>query len=307
MRHLFILFLFLVANGSWVFGQQSERNKYPFDIKSLELLSGGKDSIIAVYTNNGFKYINSFTGDTVIKQSFEIAYPFYRGFALVKKDGKYGVLDKYGKFKVKAEFPNCEVHKSSCPEQIAISFNDTSYFSFWEGESSKQFPYREYDPARTSISRYKVGDKFGLKTQTQIIEKPIYDSVIYIGYSVIIVKKKTAIGVLDWKGKGLTDFEYESFLAFEDDCSDGQNLIYCLKKHQSWIYYQDKKKLFESRYRASNRSMLVKIDGMYNCLDETGNLIYPNNYPWISENTSIGVRGDGRVVLLKNKQEYIYY
>jgi hypothetical protein len=85
---------------------------------------------------------------------------------------------------------------------------------------------------------------------------------------------------------------------------------FAVKKRDTWHYYDGNIKLFESKFQPalSGGLFLVCINGLYNYLDDKGNLVLSKNYKWISNNGKIAItEKDNVVFLLKGKKELTYY
>ena len=303
MKILLISLLFPLCS----FGQTTiNETKYPFNFKVLERLSYNllsNDTIIPVYEGGKFYYINSYTRRPFINQSFEEAYPFHRGYGLVKKDNKYGIIDIKGNYIVQPIY-----NLSYFPDYPdVIYFEGGEGFSYDDGKLGTGY-YGEQDPVVPYIYSYKQGNKYGLVLKAGKKSDPIYDSVLFINIQSIVVKKDGKIGIIDNEEKNIVPFTYDDYAGINKYWIPN---MFALKKGTSWLYFSNYTKLFESPFKPAllNGNLFIfENNGLYNYFDDKGNIALSKYYKWISASLRVAITQSDEVVILNNKnEEFIYY
>ncbi|MEO6980166.1 MAG: WG repeat-containing protein [Mucilaginibacter sp.] len=291
----------------YCFGQATvDRIKYPFNFQVLEELSYNisiNDTIIPIYADGKFHYVNSYTKQPLLDQSFDEAYPFHKGYGLVKKDNKYGIIDKKGNYVLKPAYKS--IFLPDYPD--VVKFNTGEYFEFNDGKLGTGY-YGEQDPVVPYIYRFKKGAKYGLVLKEGKKSDPIYDSILFINIYSIVVKKHGKIGIIDNNQKTILPFIYDEYA--------GNNKywipsMFALKKGTSWLYFSNYAKLFESPFKPAllnNNLFIFENNGLYNYFDDKGDVMLPKYYKWISASLRVAIGQSDEVVILNNKnEEFIYY
>lgn len=287
------------------FGQLTNNTLYPFDEKLLNEFSyelSRNDSIIPVYKNGSYQYINSYTLTPHITTLFDLAYPFHDGYGLVKRDGKYGIIDKIGRYIIEPKFTTVQL--LDYPD--AILFNTREWFSFNEGKLFTGY-YGEIHPVIPEAWYYKNKGKYGLTLRNGSKYKAIYDSVLAIGINYIVVKKRGKIGVINDAQEILIPFS-------NNECviGSGYTPFFALKRNSLWHYYQNPRTLlFKTQFKPAslNHGVLIfETSGLFNYFDNNGNIMLPKNYKWISKSGHIAINERDELVLFnKEKKEFIYF
>jgi len=240
-------------------GQLSNiKRQYPFEVATLEHLAnnlGQNDTIAPVFSDGGFVYMNTYTMKPAIQQKFEVAYPFYENFGLVKVEGKYGVINRKGTFIVKPSFPGFELRYD---DDFGIMFDQGHYFWFSNGEMLPKKPIPGCgEPLIPQFTYFRKGTKFGLSYRGDTIKKAVFDSVIAIGYKVAVVEKAGKIGAIDYEGKTVLGFHYRKYAGVPGDALGA----FALEENGIWYYYRDSTLLFKSKLESAFTGglLLVKI------------------------------------------------
>ncbi|MEO6497463.1 MAG: WG repeat-containing protein [Mucilaginibacter sp.] len=246
--------------------------------------------------------------------TFEEAYPFGEKYAIVKEAGKYGVLDKNGNYFLKPAY-----NKFDYNSEGLVFDNQNQYFSLQNGIFN--FLYFYY-PIGPQFSVYNKGEKLGLIFQNGKRTKAIYDSIITSGLSDIVLKKNKKIGIIDNKGTVIAPFQYTDYVGDRDltpyqsedysgDRYFHENNMFAVKYKSTWHYYLEGKKLFESNitpYILHYNVIVFQTNDLYNYMDNTGKVVLPENYKWISPSGYVAINKNDEVVLFNNKkEEFIYF
>ena len=302
------MFLILISVTGNCYSQNNAlKASYPFDLETLKKLSDNRlqnDSVAPVYLAGGFTYINTKSKLPVIEETFEEAYPFVRDFGLVKVDGKYGIINRHGDFVVKPTFPQFQLVWNV---NYGVWLDVDRYFSFIQGKLINEPEILCAEPASPQLYCYKQGKKFGLIFKKDTIKKPIFDSVYAITNRIAIVSLSGKIGIIDHTGKFLNKLNYDSYAG---PTGYNSTLKFALKQKDTWHYFNENKKLFESKFQPtlSDGVFLVRVDKRYNYLDDEGNLALSKNYKWISDYGDIAINeNDNIVFLFKGKKVLTYY
>ena len=89
-----------------------------FSSKSDDYSSAFDDGLISFSLDGiNYGYLND-SGEVKIEPIFKEANPFYNGYAIVKSNGKYGVIDKNGKFVIEPTYE--ELKNGSYVDNIFI-------------------------------------------------------------------------------------------------------------------------------------------------------------------------------------------
>jgi len=241
MRIKFTLF-FLVIYG-YSNAQIQNLKELAFDLTTLvKQQTYSLDSIIPKFKNDKFFYFNS-NNHKIFESGFQEAYPFIGKSALVKKNGKYGIIDTKGKYIIQPIYENYVLPPYEHEANLII-FEKDFIFDLNLGLKSKNGYTICKEPAVPSFKPFaEKANKYGLKNYSdEIIIKAKYDSIIDIHFDFFIVKLNNKIGIIDNKDKVLIPFEYED-LTFSRGMYYSTPETIGLKKEESWSYFNigDKK------------------------------------------------------------------
>ena len=191
------------------------------------------------YMNASQKVIIKPTLDLKLNSSDKIP-AFTNGFAVIKLNGKQGLIDKTGKQVIPCE-----------------------YNSLWLESSSKNLvKASKYENSRTN---YGV-----LTTQNKLIIPIDYSSIIVDG-NMVAVRKESKWGLIDATGKELISPTYSSFQLYADDgvarVDDGGKYGFMDLKG-NWIF--DKPKSVYTLYASAEKMVMCKVNSKYGFLDAKG-------------------------------------
>lgn len=313
---------------------------YPFQMKTLEMLSYRKDSIMPKYDGNRFYYINTKTNKRIGTKTFELAYP-HNGFsyAVVKDSGRFGIVDRNGEFKID---PKCDTIQLS--DEISEGYQIQCFI----GQPRKKKKFKLFNlhtgvlsdpfsgcvmPARPPYDIFKgTNGKYGIKEEYvsnnrlhgKVIFRSVFDTVYKIEYTgLTVAQKKGKIGVLYAHSKQIAlKFRYKNFIlgnqySFQTDSGWVGQQYLGLDAVGVWEYYNLKKVpelMFTSTYQCiklggmkiKNGIGIVERNGKYNVLLANGKLLN-EDYDYLSYDGGIAT-SDKKVYLFDEEGErYLYY
>ena len=103
---IIVVFFCIVLKVNAQYRLPPMHEKTPFDISVLEgfsRLMEQEDTLKPRYVNGDFIYSNN-QKIQLIKEHYQEAYPFIRGFAVIKTNDHYGIINKHGEVVVKPAF-----------------------------------------------------------------------------------------------------------------------------------------------------------------------------------------------------------
>ena len=297
-----------------------EFNKLPFDIETLQSLSYKKDSIMPKFITDKFYYVNTKTNEKIFDKGFEIAYPFVgRKSAIIKLNGKFGIVDRKGNLLVEPSYNSFQLWHTTFRENfVAFGGNANNVFDLLNGEyvipgNGCENP----NPERANVSSFKgKNGKYGIIENQKAIINPIYDSIYLIKFSLIIVKKKKRIGIIDENNVKLLPFNYEDIIISKPHNYTIPNLI-GLKNENIWEYYQLENKpklLAKSEFKCRNIGEIIIKNGIgiyknnqkFNVLFYDGSSML-KEYDWISNDGTIAINEKNIYILGDDGIPFLYY
>lgn len=322
------------------FGQVlSNETTYPFQMKTLEMLSYRKDSIMPKYDGNRFFYINTKTNKRIGTKTFELAYPHNEfPYAIVKHSGQFGIVDRNGEFKID---PKCDTiqlsgkmstgYQMECFIGYPRKKKKIKLFNLHTGELSDPFIDCGF-PVRPSYYIFKgVNGKYGIKeeyrannrSREKVIFKSVFDTVYKIeNNGLAITQKRGKIGVVYAKTKQVAlKFQYRNFILgnrylLQTDSGWVEQQYLGVDSFGVWKYYNLKKApelMLTSTYQCiklggmkiKNGIGIVERNGKYNVLLANGNLLN-EDYDYLSSDGGIAT-SDKKVYLFdKEGKRYLY-
>lgn len=287
---------------------------YPFKYRELEEFSrtmNVNDSLKPTYIDGSFVYIYLNKPKQINKSHYEEAYPYQKNHAVVKQNGKYGIIDRQGKFVITPIYTDFYIPD----DQYGVVFQDGSSFSFSSGKQEANI-FSEVDRWYPQTYAYKVGEKFGIRVKGNVNNvrikgeiniKPIYDSVLYTSYKYIIVKYNGKYGIIDTAGNTILPFQYTDFA----NSSYDYLYYFALKKDSYWYYYFNLNQLFKSKYEPielRKDKHLFKIQKLYNFFNDSGKVMLSQNYKYISGRGCLAVDKKNKIVFLDHQgKPFVYY
>ncbi|MHA7058825.1 WG repeat-containing protein [Aquimarina sp. M1] len=262
------------------------------------------DNEVKTTFENGLMYYRNTQDNTkLFSKGFDVAYPFFYKNAIIKQDGKYGIIDKTGAFLIEPLYDDFELAPYENESYIVI-FNDDVIVNLYNGNTNASYIYcAEVIP--TLYAFQGKNKKFGVKKERKTIVRPKYDTILAIGYEFIVASKNKYLGIIDVKGKCLVNFEYEE--AQYSEYAEGFSTypIVGLRKNKTWTYFEKGKEILKSEYKCENFSVLLEnavgvftTNGKKNVLFKNENIM-KKEYDFISNNGLVG-RIDNNIFLLKS-------
>jgi len=204
-----------------------------------------------------------------IYYTYQSAYPFIKGYALVQYHGKYGVIDNSRRFIIEPFFSNIKFIDN------CIKFDDKTAFSFDTGrinncdEINCPFPVIEVSIKKNENGKYQLIDrkeKNLLKTPLDSIDNFCYGEIgISAHYSrFYIIKKDNKWGVLD------SGDNYKQIIGFKylDAKFIGSNYLALKSNLNYWYYYANR----EGKLKFILRSKI--LCEKYYCYDKNAIGVY---------------------------------
>ncbi len=303
-----IILIFISFNFCLAQNFKLENTEYPINILAADYLGNEfitrGDSLMPIGKSRVFKYVNIHTHKQAVDEQFEEAYPFSQGYGLVKAKGKYGIIDRNGKYILNPKYYFFRFLYSA-DLNVGITWDDGSFFDFSTGTLENEQGGYFIDPVlHNYISYYEDKGKYGLMYDNGTKSKPIYDSVLVSGEYIAIVKIGKKIGVVNSKGVVVAPFIYTDRVL-------ESNRIYALKRNKEWHYFKFGKELFKSTYKPiylKDNLYLIKATKGFNYLNNKGKLVLSNGYKWLSGSGRLGVNTNDEMVIFDNNwREYKYY
>jgi hypothetical protein len=180
--------------------------------------------IIPYRKKNKWGYANN-KGEVVIEPQYKVAYPFTANITGVKKDDKYGFIDKTGKPVTKFEFTRVTEFYFT---QATVWIKDTAYCIDKNGKNTPCLAFCDSDNSPLKhFETYTKNGKQGLinyaymgsppsNSLPEIIDFPLRDSLPAVWDEVktndlyAAVKKANKWGIVNMNGELITELIYDS-------------------------------------------------------------------------------------------------
>lgn len=302
---------------------QDLRSTLPFDLTILERQAVYADDIMPKGKAGKFIYIDTKTSKQAFKGTYDSAYPFVKNAAVVAVGGKYGIIDRNGKWLVKPSV--CAFVLPSYEDYIAIF---RSAVNNDEGEFTYNLLSKKPDPgyigcAEPSASPYySFTDSEGLHGvkilgADKIIIKPQYDSIYGIHQSGAVLVRTKEIGIVNLNNEIIVPLEYDNITRRGGNYPMVTKII-GLRKNNTWEYFDltnlSKAAILKSTHKCyileglvfKNALGIYKEDSKFNILFKDGSTL-PTAYDWISDNGLIAVKNGNVYILNNDKSAYLYY
>lgn len=164
------------------------------------------DGLLAYLSQVDLKwgYVDIKTKKVAIKPQFEASGKFYEGIAPVKLNGKWGVIDKEGKFVINPQYENFLVNDLTYRFQVFTNgIASVEKNGKWGAidKSGKVVVDFKYDCGRIFINEMACVEKNGkygyIDTKGKEIIKPQYDDANYFNKNVALVSKNGIYYLID--------------------------------------------------------------------------------------------------------------
>lgn len=329
-------------------GQDGKEKEFLYSPKGVKISPKGFDEVIIESTGPYIRvkdkgmvsFFSIEKGGDAFSGLFEEAKDFSEGYAQVKKDGKWGIINLKGEFVVPAAFKNVQGEKFGAR---TVFITENVNFGLYE-ENGKEILKTEYESLRycyPNLIKAKKNGKYGvlksdgtklvdfiyenissgnefnsnpewpaiitqngklglLDAKLNTIYKPEAESVFYAGDGYFAVKEKKRWGLLNEMVTNEVEAEYDTIGLF------GNNLI-PVKKGKKWGYLDKHLALkisfaFEEAHPFSDYSAIVKKNGKYGVIDIRGEYLIPSEYDefQLSGKRRFLIQGDKRYLLKEN-------
>lgn len=309
-----IFFFIILLSVNYCFAQNNKAvSPYPLEISTAEYFArsfaNAKDSVAPIGQIGSFQYLNIHTNTPIINYTFEEAYPFYRGYALIKVANKYGVIKRNGEYVVQPKFERFSLI-TGLGTNTTIAFDNMIFFDFDEGKLVKEVGGHMYEPVRGDIGYYEQSGKYGLIFKDGSRSKPIYDSVLIRIQHMMILRKAGKIGAVNCIEKTIAPFVFTDAVIQKWN-GYTWNLSYALRHGDSWHYFDTGRELFESKYKPVSmyyKLSIVKTAEGFNYLDDSGKFLLPKSYKWVSALGYLAINDKDEIVLFdEQRHAYNYY
>ncbi|MBC5836245.1 hypothetical protein G6N05_15255 [Flavobacterium sp. F372] len=238
-----------------------------------------------------------------INYIFEEAYPFIKNFALVKFNGKYGIIDKKGVFLVEPIYETIKFHDGD------VKFDEKLCFSFRYGKIVNSCDFICGYPKTYIGIQFVENNKYQIIDKINKIKSQVYDSIASNG-KYYLVKKNEKWGVIKYDSifKQVINLKYKNakFINYGIALLNSDNL---------WEYYKVdiKPKLILTTKILCEPYVCVddKLVGVFKTKNGKYNLLY-NDKSIFEEFDSIDYTGiyamrDNKVYIIKNKLKQLLY
>ncbi|WP_190809648.1 hypothetical protein [Flagellimonas sp. S3867] len=255
-------------------------------------------------------YWNIETNQRLFSKGFKIAYPFFDKAALVQEDGKYGVIDRNGRFIIDARYETFELAPFPHEAHIVI-FNDLT-INLKTGQKTTRY-LRDEEPAPPKIRtpQDQKGEKW-LRKSDHIKAFMQFEKIVAIGIDFVIVSNKGKIGITDIAGNALSEQDYEA-VRFTEKYPHGIHSIIGLKNEKIWHYFRNGEKLLESSFACvrfdvelPNAIGVFQKKKHYKVLFTDGS-VSEKRYDAISQNAFVAQRKNKIYLLKSDGQEQLFY
>jgi len=188
----------------WGFVNSKGEIKINPQFQNVKNFSGG---MCAVENSEGkWGFINN-EGNLEINYQFDLAGDFKNGYAIVKSDKKYGVIDEKGKFVINPQFESM----SNDGNKFLIEQDGKFGWCNEKGiiEINPQFK-RAYPFLGNKFAAVQLGDEFGYIDETGKIKiNPQFSEALPFNNSIALVVSGKKIGFIDQDGKYVINPQFE--------------------------------------------------------------------------------------------------
>lgn len=197
--------LALVRNSDHKYGFIDEKGQYK--IQPAYKDAGGFSEGLAnvVKENQRIEYIDrSGRTEITLDGSIETAYPFKEGVAMIRKDEKYGYIDKKGKIIIPAQYEEAG-HFSEGKAYVVLSGSDKDQQYGYINKEGKLVINPQFERAgdfKEGMAMIKTGKKYGFISESgKISITPQFDEVGRFRNGLAPAKQGDLWGFIDKEGK----------------------------------------------------------------------------------------------------------
>ncbi|WP_281309589.1 WG repeat-containing protein [Flavobacterium flavigenum] len=317
-------------NKKWAFYNNQGKQKTDFIYDEIVLTSFEKDNIagntfwknglILVKKNNQIAYLNKNLKEIISFGKYNTGERFNQNrIAIVSKNGNYGIIDEFGKERVKLEYDTIENPEESYHESEIFAAKKDNHLVLLDEYAKKVYDNIKnfsFDYCRLNKKIEKIyhiqnlNGKYGaIDTKGKLIIPIIYDQLedFASNYNAI-VKYKGKFGLIDSNNKITYPIENELIYA------DTKELDYYIvqKNNKFGIIDKNLKPIFDFTfqeispcfYDTKNR-FIAKQNDKYGVIDRAGRIIIPFTYSEMSNWVEYGPGENYHFVTKDNKQGLI--
>lgn len=213
---------------------------------------------------------------------YDRAYPIKDGFAKVKKDGKYGVVDATGEIVIPCVADEMSEIGNGLVS-ITIENKGHSLVDMEQNIIVPAFRYAKIGGFSEEMGIFKSDGYYGfLNTRGKEAIKAKYDEAKDFRNGYARVEKEDKYGYVDKKGKEVIPVQYDYAIG---NYSDG---LFCVKKNDLYGYIDKSNKIiipfqYKSASEFSEGLAVVGQNDKYGCIDNKGQMVIPAVYDKIEK------------------------
>lgn len=274
-KKVLFLFISLILFSAFTFIAIFIYNKNPDGFQKAYTF---KDDAALIQINDKFGYINT-SGEYLIRPKYEDGTSFNNGMALVKKDGFWGGIDKFGNTLMDFNFTEITKDNTLNPNSYIVKKNDKVGLIFNNKITIEPIFTHITNGPNVDLVRVNDGNKCGLMTYDgEIILEPIFHD-IHSNYDsdIISVMIENYYVAFDLKTKKFFPQKSEKPFIFNSDISK------IVKKNKMGFIDSNQNIIVEPRFDnllplTPDNIAAAKIDDKWGFINKSGELIIEPQY-----------------------------
>lgn len=297
---------------------QQALGQEPFERNELLLRAVYNDTIMPRYVDGAFYYINPKTGKKRFETGFETAYPFNHKGAVVKIDGKYGLIDAYGNYVVMPKYDGYSYETGKMYGNPNVYFY--TYFQEIRAVNADLktlviTPENEDEPYLVENRYWRRNYNHGNIEAVQLQNDTLFS---HFGIKVSPRKKQLTVTFDSFPNVVLTGDELAYYYVDRERCvgDPWPMLAVAVRNRNTWEYYvlqhdYKLKRIAKNKYRPAlpgisithKGEMFVMKDNKFNIIYDDGSML-KTDYDYISGNMAV----KGKAIYIIDKGvEFLYY
>ncbi len=157
-------------------------------------------------TRNGKTGLFGFNGKMKLQPEYDYIFPAVNGLAIVKKDARFGAINKAGKFIVPLNYDRLAFFDT----YFIAKSGDISSVIDNKGKSILTGDYQELYPVN-GLLLFKSNGEYGLMNRTGKRISRLDYSYVHADHGYLIVEKDNKYGIMDTGGNVLVPIKYDRF------------------------------------------------------------------------------------------------
>ena len=311
----FLLFIFLCTNVSAQNILNEFKNKIDLNILS-EIVKMSDATTYVTNADGLFYFYNSETGKKLFPTGFQVAYPFVGKTALIKKDDRWGIINKFGQFIYHTEI-YVNVKLSSYEKYVVFGDGNKQIYNLRDGEKHSGFIYCAEPLSPDYFIIQNSDKKFELISNES--KKPVFkikfDSIIkqnilmYEGNNnLIILKKNNKYGLSLATGLEVRKIKYDKikFTGKYISILEDKNWHYYLYENNKLNFILKSKFECEQPVYEENAVGYFKTNDHYNILKIDGTIL-PEDFDYIDSQGSYGIIKNSIYIFKPNSEYYKFF